>query len=316
MTEGYLSAVMTFQGMCDASAAVALADNRFLVASDEVNIFQVYNSNHGGAYEQEIDFGHFLNLPHPSNEADVEASASLNGVTYWLGSHGRNSAGELRWQRHQFFATTIVDHGDLVVVKQFGISYTGLITDLLQCHWFRHLTSERLDPAVIADLSPKVYGAVNIEGLTSWQNGLLIGFRNPIPDNKALLVPLLNATDVVLNGAHAQYGDPIYFDLNGRGIRSIDYWPARNLYIVASGSFDGVKDCEFFTWSGNRADPPQLINLGSLGDLNPEAVVTYDGNAKSFFVLSDDGGDKISSNKKCKDLPEGQQKFRGLWLNV
>ncbi len=311
------SAVITFQGMCDASAAVELSGGRFLVASDEDNIFQVFNSRNGGHYEQEIDFGHFLNLKHPSNEADVEASATLNGVTFWMGSHGRSGTGEMKWRRHQFFATTIIDHGDQVVVKQVGISYTGLMVDLLQCIWFRKLTEERLAPEQIATLAPKVAGAVNIEGLTAWQDGLLIGFRNPIVNGQALTVPLLNPMDVVLNGAHCQFGEPIFFGLNGRGVRSIDYWTARGFYIIASGSYDAVKDFEFYTWTGKITDKPEKIVVDSLEGLNPEAVVTYDANASDFLVISDDGGEEAPNEKsKCKDLPKEQQKFRGMWISA
>ena len=219
-----LETVQTHRGMSDASAAIPLKDGRFLVASDEENIFQVFNSTASGLFEQEIDFSHFLNNRHKSHEADIEACAQLNGMVFWLGSHGRSAAGEMKWSRHQLFCTKVFDQNDAVVVKQIGISYSGLLVDLLQCQWFRKLTTERLDPTVDGGLAPKVLGAVNIEGLTSFGEGqLLIGFRNPIPKNKALLVPFLNPLDVVMHGAHAIFGEPITLDLNGRGVRSIDF---------------------------------------------------------------------------------------------
>lgn len=75
--------------------------------------------------------------------------------------------------------------------------------------------------------APKAEGGLNIEGLTATPEGeLLIGFRNPIPDGKALLLPLKNPSDLVKNPdtAKAIFGEPITLDLGGLGIRSIEYW--------------------------------------------------------------------------------------------
>ncbi len=69
-----------------------------------------------------------------------------------------------------------------------------------------------------AQLTPKSRGALNIEGLCATPDQpLVIGFRNPIPQGKALLVPLLNP-DEVIGGRPAQLGEPKQLDRNGLGI--------------------------------------------------------------------------------------------------
>lgn len=312
-----LSTVIVHHGMADASAAEPLKNGRFIIAGDEFNSFQVYDANKSDSCIQEFDFNSFINIKSPKHEADIEASAELDGITYWISSHGRNGKGELKWHRHQFFATRIKDDGTSVSVEQIGDSYTGILIELLRYDWFQELTKERLDPAPNENLAAKSEGAVNIEGLASTKDGLLIGFRNPIVEGKALLVPLKNPEVVVRRGSHPQFGEPIYLDLGGRGIRSIDYWQARNLYIISSGSYDKVKDFDFYTWTGNASDKPRLIDIGERNIVNPEAVVLWPEKNHEFLVVSDDGAEACpGENSPNKDLARDQQEFRTMWVKM
>lgn len=310
--------IIKHKGMADPSASIGLSNGRFLTAGDEFNLFQVYDANKKGKWLEELDFSSFVNTKHPNKEADIEGCAKAGNLVYWISSHGRNGHGELKWRRHQLFATHIKDHGDRTTIKQVGISYTGLLTDLLQLSWFRKLTHERLDPEPDKTLSAKSRGAVNIEGLSASPNGLYIGFRNPLYEGKAVVVELQNPEDVVTNGEHAVFGSPIYLDLNGRGIRSLDYWPERNLYIVSSGSYDAVKDFEFFTWAPDeRNSSPKKIDIGSLDGLNPESIVTFDGDASNVLIISDDGAEEApGDNSPNKDKDPEEQTFRTFWVKI
>lgn len=300
-------------GMSDASAAEPLLNKRFIVAGDEFNVFKVYDAMNAGPPQIEIDFNKLLGIKNPKHEADIEGSARLNNLVYWIGSHARNGAGELKWKRHQFFATEIIDDGENVEVRQYGTAYTGLIVELLRYHWFQKLTLERLDPQPDPKLAAKCLGSINIEGLAAFEDGLLLGFRNPIPDNQALLIPFINPHEVIRSGAHPQFEKPIRLDLGGRGIRSIDYSETRNQYIITSGSFDTVSDFEFFSWSGPGHEPTKLnIETG----LNPEAIVIFDDLAE-FLVISDDGGEQApGENSPFKDIPEDEQEFRTEWCHL
>ena len=63
-------------------------------------------------------------------------------------------------------------------------------------------------------LAPKEKG-LNIEGLTVCPDGktLYIGLRNPLPNEKAILIPLKNAEEVILKNVEPILGDPIYLNL-------------------------------------------------------------------------------------------------------
>ena len=63
---------MAYSGMCDASAAVAISSNLFVVASDEDNILRLYPSDRASGPLKEFDFNAFLELHGRSSEADLE----------------------------------------------------------------------------------------------------------------------------------------------------------------------------------------------------------------------------------------------------
>src|SRR4030095_7064440 len=68
-----------FTGCCDASAAVAVDDQHFVVADDEDKILRVYRREGGGAVIQ-IDLGSFLGSK--KEEADLEGGAMVGDMVY------------------------------------------------------------------------------------------------------------------------------------------------------------------------------------------------------------------------------------------
>src|SRR5262249_36003120 len=121
-------------------------------------------------------------------------------------------------------------------------------------------------------LPPKARGALNIEGLSATPDGkLLIGFRNPIPGGRALLVPLENPEEV-LAGRVARFGQPIQLELNGLGIRDLGYWQGK--YLIIAGSYTSGGKTRLYTWLGGDFAPKHLKDIDLKG-LNPEAVILY-----------------------------------------
>ncbi len=307
LTNGGLAASFpadaVFTRMCDASAAAAIDREHFIVADDEENILRVY-SRHGGAPIHQLDLSKFLSGGKESEEADLEAAAQIGTRTYWIGSHGRNKNGEPAPGRQRFFATeTVLDEGKLSL-HPIGRPYLHLLEDLLR--------DERLAPYRLrkaAGRAPKEPGALNIEGLAATPSGeLLIGFRNPVPDGKALLVPLRNPAGLI-EGERAVFGDPREIDLGGLGIRSMG-WEGGRYLVIAGNSGEGGRS-RLYQWSG-RADRPELLPRISFRGLNPEGVMFTDEDGKSeYFVLSDDGTREIAG-RSCKDLSNPDEKrFRG-----
>lgn len=298
-------------GMADASSAIAIGDDKFLVVSDEKNVFQLYYRDNSGPFIDETSFASFIEIDSKKLEGDIEGSATIADITYWIGSHSRDKEGSLARNRHQLFATLIKDKTDHVVIKQVGTSYTSLLFDLLSSTKFRKLTNEDLDPEPDQSKSSKEPGAISIEGLTAWNNSLLIGFRNPIPNDQAVLVALLNPLEVVLHGSHAEFGEFIFFNLGGRGIRSMDYWPDRQIFIIVAGAFNQKDDFAYYSWTGNRNDQPNLLQLEGIQDLNTEALVFFDGKPNHLLAISDDGGQFKGEKHEKLELS-----FRSKWLPI
>ncbi|MCX6895841.1 MAG: DUF3616 domain-containing protein [Verrucomicrobia bacterium] len=233
----------SYSGMCDASGAVAVGTNLFLVANDEDNSLRLYRHDIPGEPVKSFNLDSFLELSGKSPEADLEAAARIGDRVFWIGSHGRNKDGKDRPNRCRFFATDLKLTGGEVAVTPAGRPCKTLLRDLINDPQFA-----AFDFAAAAALAPQSAGAPNIEGLAATPEGqLLIGFRNPSPQGKALLIPLLNP-DEVISGRPAQFGVVIRLDLGGRGIR--DIVRQGESYLIIAGPIDGGSDFQLYRWAG------------------------------------------------------------------
>jgi hypothetical protein len=149
---------------------------------------------------------------------------------------------------------------------------------------------------------------LNIEGLCARPDGsLLIGFRNPVPKKKALLVPILNPAQLVNNtGTRAKVGDPIRLDLDGRGIRDLVQRDGK--YYIIAGAYDGADRFELYEWNG--AEGISLLHKWPKHTVNPEAILALP-TRPELLVLSDESS-KGSEYIACKNLPSRLRKFRGV----
>jgi hypothetical protein len=299
---------VVFSGACDASGAVELSESSFVVADDEDNVLRVYDADKGGTPTSSFDVSAFLGLPvkgkkHPKHapEIDLEAATRIGDRAYFITSHARSSNGKLRPERLRFFATTAPADGELRLV---GRAYEGLLDDLLG--------DARLEPYGLrsaAGLPPKAPGGLNLEGMTARvEGGVWLGFRNPIPQGRALLVPLLNPEGLIA-GERARFGEPLTLDLGGLGVRGLSYWHGR--YLILAGSFDAGATSKLVTWDGHR----QLATIPSeeLRHYNPEGLFTPE--TRDRILLLSDEGSRLIGSVECKRLTDpAQKRFRGLWL--
>ena len=301
-----LSAPLVFTGMCDASAAVALAGDLFAVVNDEDNVLRFYRLSQPGAPVHRYDLKPILFSRKKAPEADLEGAARLGDHVFFITSHGRSAQGKPAPNRHRLFALELKQRGRDIIVEPVGKVYTNLVADMS-----REPKLAKFHLAQAAELAPKAKGGFNIEALTDTPQGtLLIGFRNPTPDHRALVVPLLNP-NAVLAGNAPEFGDPILLDLGGLGLRGIGS-TGRGYYLMA-GPVDSEADCRLFLWSGD-ASRPQPIKGVQFPGINLEGICFHDVTGKSdFLVLSDDGTRKVAG-QECKSLPESQRQFRAYRL--
>ena len=296
-----------YSGMADASGGVALTTNLFVAASDEDNILRVYDANQEGAPIKELKCNAFLELTGKSAEADLEAATRIGNRIFWIGSHGRNQKGKERSNRCRLFATDFKVEGSEISLRPVGRPCKTLLDALIADPQF-----ERFHFAEAASRAPKGPGALNIEGLAATADGhLLIGFRNPIPHGKALLIPLLNPNEVI-EEKMPRFGAAIQLDLDGFGIRDIE-WIGKE-YLIIAGSYKGGEKSKFYHWKGPGAEP-EKVKIKHTGKYNPEAIIVYPESGR-IQILSDDGTRRVDGLIE-KELPEASHRtFRSFWLEA
>lgn len=295
-------AAQRYAGACDASAAAALDDRHFVVANDENNTLAVHRIGEPVAVGS-IALDRFLGVGHDA-EADIEGAAAIGTRIYWITSHARDSKGRAQPDRRRLFATDILA-GAPPGLAPVGRPYTHLVEDLLAAPG---LASYGL--AAATGRAAEAERGFNIEGLAATPDGrLLIGLRNPLIGGRALLIPLDNPEDVVLQGKPARLGVPMELDLGGRGIRSIERVGAD--YLIAAGPPADAGSFAIYRWSGGAQDAPEALAFVALDDLRPEALFALPGSAQAV-LLSDDGGVRAGKGRACKDLPAARQSFRAL----
>lgn len=291
--------ITTYRGPCDASAAVALDADHFVVANDENDTLSIYR---GEQVVDTLDLSRFLGA-RADGESDIEGAAAVGSRIYWITSHGRNRRGEAQPRRQRLFATD-VRSGRTPTLQPAGEPHANLLRDFN--------AAESLHPYNLreaARLAPEADGGLNIEGLAATPDGrLLIGLRSPLFDRRALVIPLNNPDDVI-SGQRAEFGAATTLDLDGRGIRSIervgaDYW-------IVGGPTGDAGSFALYRWSGTGGDPVRPFAI-DLGDLRPEALFAIP-QSNRIRLLSDDGG-RLTAGVECKSLPLARQTFRGVTL--
>lgn len=306
------------QGPCNASTALPIGEGLFVMADNKAGPAVPLGLYRGGREGGPIGRGLIPAravepLAAGSGRLDLEASARIGPLVYWIGSHGAarggKGAGEPRPNHHRLFATNLglrasADGRTISLsVERVGRPYSRLIEDLAADPRYA-----AFNLAKAATLPAKAKGGLNIEGLAATPSGsLLIGFRNPTPGGKALLVPLRNP-GAVLAGEAAMLGDPVLLDLGGLGVRSMEMVRGRLLIVAGAAEGGQEKDPELYRWSGQFESPAErLRSLKRKGEaFTPEALFA-DGD--TLVLLSDDGGRTIEG-KACEDLPEDRQSFR------
>lgn len=292
--------VSTYHGPCDASAAVALDAGHFVVGDDEQNMLYIYRRGQAQAIAS-LNLSKFLDTG-SNQESDIEGAAAVGQRIYWISSHGRDGKGKARPARHRFFAIEVLP-GNPPVLKPLGEPYTRLLHDMEE--------SVVLRPYKLGDaarLPAEADGGFNIEGLAATPAGtLLIGLRNPLPQQRALLITLENPGEVI-TGRPARFGTPIELDLGRRGIRSIER--VGESYLIAAGPTADSGSFALYRWSGRPGEAASQLTGIDLGDLRPEALfaIPHTGQVQ---LLSDDGSVTIDG-VKCKRLPASRQTFRSL----
>lgn len=302
----HVAKIVSQSGCCDGSAGVALDAEHFLVANDEDSVLRVY-SRHGSSRPlAAVDFRKFLDLGTQNAESDIEGLARIDSTIYAIGSHSRSKAGKKRKERRRFFALRYSWQDGEIRLRPHGQPYDKLVEDFEESPLLQEVDFERAKRK-----AGNRRDGLNIEGLASTpQGGLLIGFRAPLLESQALLVPLLNPAEVAAAKAQPHFGPPKRVDLGGTGIRGMARRGAS--YLLAAESEDNLPN--LFHWDG-LAKRPKRIMASLPQSLNPEAVLLFP-DTEEIHLLSDDGNAKANGDD-CNESKKSERKhFRRVVLRA
>lgn len=260
--------MLTFRGLANASAAVALDGRHFILADDEERDLFLFDLEKPDSEPSriELDIG--------NGEPDLEGAAMLDDRIWWIASH--NFDGQTPEQRRRLFATDVIRIEGHPSLRLAGPVHRTLLDELAR------------QPAVAEalDFGGKRWKEIDIEGLaTTPGNGLMLGFRAPLREDRAILVEITNPAALAGSGAPV-LADPVYVDLGGRGIRSLEC--VNGGYLIVGGKVKGKKKPKLYFWSGQRGADPVALDTKLPDDFNPEAVFQRPGTS-TICLISDDG---------------------------
>jgi hypothetical protein len=296
-----------YRGCCDASAAAVLNDELLAVASDEENVLRLYRRDAGGLPVATVAAMAGSAFDTGRVEMDLEGAARVDDLVFWIGSHSRNSDGKARPARHALLATRVVGTGGTARLKPEGTPYRGLVAAMAATPELGRFQLSRA-----AARAGEAAGGLNIEALAAGSEGKLwIGFRNPVPDRKALLVPLLNPNDVIA-GRAARFGSPVQLGLGGLGLRDSVTTGAGDRVLLLAGPAEGGGKHRLFVWTEGTTTVSEVAGAVPKGFQAEAVVMAGLADARQAEILSDEGGEKIGG-VRCADLRDTTRRVFRAW---
>ena len=288
VTRQNVPAFQPLTGIYEPSAIQQLPDGRFLVVEDEKEhpLSLVTIGADGTVVTAPLTAGLLQMFSTFWKLDDLEGlAADQAGFVYGITSHSRNDDGDEKKSREK-----------LVRFRVDGDRITGpkVVDGLKQALTTRH--GVLAAAARIRDV--KTSGGLNIEGLevSPDQRRLMIGFRSPLRDGRALIATLENPA-AVFESDEAPSIAPLLdeLDLGGHGIRSLSYVPALGAYLVIGGP--ASREPESFAlwrWSGQPGAPAQRLVMPGLSGFEKAEGVSpaVVGGVERIVIVSDDGNRK------------------------
>jgi hypothetical protein len=293
---------LALTGIYEPSAIQQLPDGRFLVVEDEKqHPFSLVTINADGRVVSTSLNPEPLEAGDSFGKLDDLEGIALDraGYVYAITSHSRDGDGDEKKSRDKLVRFRI--EGDRVVAPRVTV---GLKPVLMAAH------PALADAAGIRNV--KADGGLNIEALeiSPDQQRLLIGFRSPLIDNRAIIAYVDNPSAIFDAGEPPRISAALEkLDLDGNGIRGMSYLPALDGYLIISGPIAReTVQFRLWFWSGRRGDPARHVTVPGLrGFEHAEGVgaAVIDGRQR-IIIVSDDGNRKEGRDAHFLLLDPGQ----------
>lgn len=272
-------------GTFEPSAIQQLPDGRFLVVEDEKSQpLSLVTIGTGGQVASAALTPSLLQMFSAFWKLDDLEGLALDkaGFVYAITSHSRDGSGDAKRSREKLVRFRI--EGNRVVGPKV---VNGLKPALTAAH-----------PVLAAAAklhAVKESGGLNIEALefSLDQQRLLIGFRSPLHDGRAIIASVENPTEIFEAGESPRIATTLdELDLGGHGIRGLSYVPSLGEYLLIGGPVSRAQaQFDLWLWSGRpgasarQATVPGLLGLEHAEGVSPAVI----GGVERIIIVSDDG---------------------------
>lgn len=278
------AAFLPLTGLYEPSAIQQLPDGRFLVVEDEkAHPFSLVTIAADGQVSSTP-----LLPPEQGDDAvwkldDLEALAlDPAGHVYALTSHSRTGSGEVKKARDKLVRFRI---------EGGRMAAPDLVRELKPA-----LVAAHPELAAAAGiLEVKAQGGLNIEALEIGADGkhLLVGFRSPLIDGKAVIACVENPAAMFDAGETPRIAPSlITLDLGGNGIRGMAWIPVLGGHLIISGPVARQQvPFQLWHWSGRAGEAARRVRVGEREGFEHAEGVTpavIDGRPR-VVIVSDDG---------------------------
>lgn len=275
-------------GIFEPSAIVQLPDGRFLVVEDEESHpLSVVTIGTDGKVDSTALTAGLLQMFSDFWKLDDLEGLALDraGFVYGITSHSRDDDGDEKKSREKLVRFRI--EGQRVVDTQVVGGLKHALTE-------RHAVLAAA--AQVRDV--KVSGGLNIEALdiSPDQARLLIGFRSPLRDGRALIAVVENPSAIFESDEAPRIASRLEeLDLGGQGIRGLSYVPALGAYLVIGGPTSRESAAfSLWCWSGQQGAPARRVAVAGLHGLEKAEGLSpaVFGGREQIILVSDDGNRK------------------------
>ena len=279
------------EGIYEPSAAEQMPDGRIFVVEDEVaHSLAIISIQPDGTFtverlDPEVVFAALADEDSPGIPEDLEGIAvDDDGFVYIITSHSRETDGK-NYPRRDKLVRFKVDGTRFTEMA----AYDNLKADIAARHPFLAKSAEVVNV--------KEEGGFNIEAIAfdKDKKKLIVGFRSPQQDGKAILVTIENPQEIFEKDVAAKIGEEmIQFDMKDNGVRGMAYDPRLDGYLIISGptSRDRTLNFGLWFWDGKSGSGVVPVTIPGAADaINRGECVTpirWNGNER-VLLIRDDG---------------------------
>lgn len=268
-----------FYNIFEPSGAATMPDGKVLIVEDESseNAVKLIEVEADGDV---VEIGN-LYLPKKIKKIfkkqieDIEAMSSDGNIVYAITSHSLSRSNKVRASREKIMMFKYED-GAIVDFHDYG----DLKKDL-----YKEFSS-------FFETTLFSMNDINIEGLSfeDVTKTLLVGFRSPVVDGKAILVPIKNPQEIFLKGEKPEFAKPISINLHGLGIRDITFDAQKDGFWIIAGSSNN-RDAAFQLWYLDRKtlEVSLVKNHPDIGYGEGITLINQNSNVPSLLIVQDNG---------------------------